>query len=803
MKKIYILLFVLLAITSTANAQTISRKAISNAGGTLTGGGSQITFTIGETFSPSLGAATSVTQGFQQPGEQVRTGSVAASICAGSSFNLPYTATDIGGGNTFTAQLSNATGSFANPVNIGSLAGNASAGVINVTIPSTVIAGTGYKIRITSSSPAFIGTNNGSNIKINAAPIASISYNGSPFCPIGSVSVTRTGQTGGTYTASPSGLSINSSTGAINLATSTAGNYVVTYTFTNVTCTSTATAIVTVNSIPVGPVVAAQSLCTSATVASLPNGNGIYKWYSASSGGTALASTTALSTGTYYVSSTSSTCESTRVAVGVTINKTAVAGAITSAASVCSGGSISFISAAYTGTSIQWQVSTTSATAGFSPVAGANQLVFNMNTVTYAPSSLFYVRNVVSSGNCTTAISAVKTITIDPLSVGGTVTGGGTICSRSNGTLKVTGNTGTIQWQSSADGINYVNVPIGVGKAGINYVSGSATGTTATYLVNTIIANTYFRAKIASGACSVSYSNAVQYTIGTTAVAGVITATNATVCSGTGTTLTLTGSVGTIQWQKSTNWTAATPTWTTVTSSTSSTLDTGNLMLAAAYRAVVTIGSCSTKTSGIVTVLTYSAPLAQTITANVTSPTGNTSALAICTSVAKTLTVGAGYSGAIQWQQSTTSTTLGFTNIVAATSSSYTITNPAVGVNYYRAMFTNSCGVNVYSTTFTVYFTNCFVLAKVMQLKVDVPVEVPFNVIAYPNPTSEDFNFAITTSSSYTVLVEVFDMSGKLVKHIEANDGDPIVFGRELPAGEYIANVSQHNNQKIVRLIKH
>jgi hypothetical protein len=51
-------------------------------------------------------------------------------------------------------------------------------------------------------------------------------------------------------------------------------------------------------------------------------------------------------------------------------------------------------------------------------------------------------------------------------------------------------------------------------------------------------------------------------------VAGTLSA-NATVCTGTGTTLTLAGSVGTIAWQMSTNWTAATPTWTTVSGQTS------------------------------------------------------------------------------------------------------------------------------------------------------------------------------------------------------------------------------------------
>ncbi|MBS1615367.1 MAG: DUF2341 domain-containing protein, partial [Bacteroidetes bacterium] len=67
-------------------------------------------------------------------------------------------------------------------------------------------------------------------ITVNAAPSASISYSGSPYCSnAGTASVTRTGTSGGTYSAA-AGLSINTSTGAINLSASTAGSYTVTYT---------------------------------------------------------------------------------------------------------------------------------------------------------------------------------------------------------------------------------------------------------------------------------------------------------------------------------------------------------------------------------------------------------------------------------------------------------------------------------------------------------------------------------------------------------------------------------------------
>jgi len=69
-------------------------------------------------------------------------------------------------------------------------------------------------------------------VTVTTAPSATIVYNGSPYCSnvSSAQSVTRTGSSGGTYTSSPSGLSINSSTGAITPSASAAGTYTVTYT---------------------------------------------------------------------------------------------------------------------------------------------------------------------------------------------------------------------------------------------------------------------------------------------------------------------------------------------------------------------------------------------------------------------------------------------------------------------------------------------------------------------------------------------------------------------------------------------
>jgi len=101
-------------------------------------------------------------------------------------------------------------------------------------------------------------------VTITAVPTAGISY-ASPFCMSLStpqaVTLVGTGAyTGGTYTSTPSGLNLNSSTGAIIPSSSTAGTYTVTYTIpasggcaavpvtTSVTITAVPTAIISYTS---------------------------------------------------------------------------------------------------------------------------------------------------------------------------------------------------------------------------------------------------------------------------------------------------------------------------------------------------------------------------------------------------------------------------------------------------------------------------------------------------------------------------------------------------------------------------
>lgn len=104
------------------------------------------------------------------PPATITTGTISfTNICAGATVNVPYTISGtFNSGNVFTAQLSNAAGSFAVPTNIGTLASQ-TAGTISATIPVNQAAGTGYLIRVVGSAPVITGSNNGVNLTVLTA----------------------------------------------------------------------------------------------------------------------------------------------------------------------------------------------------------------------------------------------------------------------------------------------------------------------------------------------------------------------------------------------------------------------------------------------------------------------------------------------------------------------------------------------------------------------------------------------------------------------------------------------------------
>ncbi len=198
------------------------------------GAGADPSFAVDDVTLSVPAASNTITTGVINP----------ISICACSTINVPFTSTGtFVAGNIYKAQLSDASGSFALPTNIGTLSSSANAGVITCTIPCNTPQGTNYLIQVISSNPPVTGSNNGVNITINAPQDSTFFYSSSSYCQAGAdPSATITGVAGGTFTSSPAGLVfLNATTGQIDVSASAVGIYFITYT-TPGPCASTMTA---------------------------------------------------------------------------------------------------------------------------------------------------------------------------------------------------------------------------------------------------------------------------------------------------------------------------------------------------------------------------------------------------------------------------------------------------------------------------------------------------------------------------------------------------------------------------------
>ncbi|MBB1284653.1 T9SS type A sorting domain-containing protein [Flavisolibacter sp. BT320] len=154
-------------------------------------------------------------------------------------------------------------------------------GSVSFTLNANILVGAGQSLYFRIYLWGLQNTNttfriNNFRIQGNACPAVEISYPKAAFCkdPGATATPTRTGTAGGTYSA-PAGLVMNSSTGVVDLAASTAGTYTVTYTAaTGIAgcATVSATTNVTVNDLPTaftltGPDGATGSFCTNGTPA--------------------------------------------------------------------------------------------------------------------------------------------------------------------------------------------------------------------------------------------------------------------------------------------------------------------------------------------------------------------------------------------------------------------------------------------------------------------------------------------------------------------------------------------------------
>ena len=356
----------------------------------------------------------------------------------------------------------------------------------------------------------------------------------------------------------------------------------------------------------------------------------------------------------------------TSTAIKITVSQPTAVGtlsALTTTLCTATGTTLSLSGA--TGT-IAWKKATV-----VSGVTGTFAAVAGNVTTTLATGNLTATtayRVVVSNGACPTSISDSITITVNPVSTVKTISGAGAICNGTSKTLTLaTGSVGSIQWQSSTTSATATDF------ADINGATNPVTLTVSPAVT------TWYRAVSTSGVCSSKASVAVAVTVSQPTAVGTLSALATTLCTATGTTLSLSSATGTIAWQKATVVNGVTGTFAAVAGNVTTSLATGNLTATTAYRVVVSSGACPTSISNPITITVNPVSTVKTISG----------AGAICNGASKTLTLATGSVGSIQWQSSTTSATAtDFANISGATNPVTLTVSPAV-TTWYRAVATS------------------------------------------------------------------------------------------------------------------
>lgn len=316
-------------------------------------------------------------------------------VCAGGpSFNVAYTVnTAFSAGNNFIVQLSNASGSFASPWDIGSVASTTS-GVIPISIPAGQPTGTGYRIRIVSTAPAFASPDDLANIHVVNTLPATYSWGTTPVCVGATIKLfdTATYKINSWSWTGPASFTSTLQSPTISPASlANSGTYTVTTTHNGCPAV-TSTTDITVNSfIPPTPTVTATDPACQGSAINFTATSGLgsspvsYHWagpagFTSTMQNPTIASAAFANTGTYTVVDTFAGCPSASVTVTVNVlGTTPVSLMITVDPNdtVCAGTMVNFTATPVNGgisPTYQWTI-------GGMPVVGAISPTWSTSTL--------------------------------------------------------------------------------------------------------------------------------------------------------------------------------------------------------------------------------------------------------------------------------------------------------------------------------------------------------------------------------------------------------------------------------------
>jgi hypothetical protein len=403
-------------------------------------------------------------------------------------------------GNAFTVELSNATGGFTSPVNIGSH--NANTGdTITCVIPMSTPAGTGYRIRIIADSPGRISWDNQWDIRINPLPANLVAGSNSPVCTGDSLQLTGSStNTGITWLWSGPNNFISGAKDSFiaNAQLIDSGNYILKATLNSTGCSLTDTTTVEMRPRPDKPTAGSNSpVCefysVQLTTSSSTNGvsytwNGPGSYNSSTQNPTVTTSALSTHAGDYISTATLNGCSNRDTTTVVVLPKppTPTAGATNSP--LCARQDLQLTASTVTGASYAWY-GPSAFTANVQNPVRANVQMGDAGT--------YYVYATVS-GCVSDTDSVVVTVNTDPF-VNIFPTPGASIC----------------QGQQAI----FTAVPTNGGTTSYNWlVNGITTGSTGTTYSTTTLNNgdAVSCAMTSTGTCATPFidtSNAITMTV--------------------------------------------------------------------------------------------------------------------------------------------------------------------------------------------------------------------------------------------------------------------------------------------------
>lgn len=288
-------------------------------------------------------------------------------LCVGDTINVPYdvnnTLNVFQSNNVFTLQLSNASGSFTSPVNIGTKSSNSSNTIIGV-IPSSTPIGTGYRIRMVSSNRQDTTYDNGSDIAIGNLPAKPVANNNGPLCNSDTLLLTASSTTQGVsykWTGPNSFASVIQNPSIPNPVSANSGSYIVTAYVYGCESKDTTSVFIYGGNGPLSTLANSNSpICAGDTLKLFGTANGInntYTWtgpnsFSSNAQFPEILNVSATQSGSYVLHATDGTCMSIDT-INVLVKPHPANLTISSNSPLCAGATIN-LSASSTSTGVNY-----------------------------------------------------------------------------------------------------------------------------------------------------------------------------------------------------------------------------------------------------------------------------------------------------------------------------------------------------------------------------------------------------------------------------------------------------------------